>query len=80
MLTVAPILLRITPAHAGNTLCLQLVGLLCRDHPRTRGEHKAAGLSPLAPIGSPPHTRGTLCADWIDMYGTGITPAHAGNT
>ena len=51
---------RITPAYTGNTMLL-LVGKLCiQDHPRIHGEHHNATARRSTPLGSPPHTRGTL--------------------
>ena len=34
-----PLVKGITPAHAGNTILVNCSSGLCRDHPRTRGEH-----------------------------------------
>jgi len=71
---------RITPAHAGNTAIHCCKCRPYRDHPRTRGEHPNGNIGLRAPLGSPPHTRGThLRLVRFAGYGR-ITPAHAGNT
>jgi len=71
---------RITPAHAGNTATPQPIGTVSWDHPRTCGEHYIITPSPVVPVGSPPHMRGTPKEEEDDNCYRGITPAHAGNT
>ncbi len=72
--------LRITPAHAGNTLFPVLNRSIAKDHPRTCGEHSVDSFSVERSSGSPPHMRETH----IPLVGRPrlcrITPAHAGNT
>ena len=70
----------ITPACAGNPLCLPLNRLPFRDHPRMRGEYR--NVHPCAPgaTGSPPHARGVPSVTLTRLYLPGITPACAGNT
>ena len=50
---------RFIPAHAGNTLPKTLGTTAASVHPRTRGEHVAAGNACWDYDGSSPHTRGT---------------------
>ena len=71
---------RITPAYAGNTLQCIFHLCQCRDHPRIRGEHVSPLKDISISIGSPPHTRGTLCIQHFRLISVGITPAYAGNT
>ena len=54
--------------------------LTASDHPRIRGEHASAFVSPPTDCGSSPHTRGAprRRAGW--MRGPGIIPAYAGST
>ena len=70
----------ITPAHAGNTSKRLNRHSAARDHPRTRGEHWSSCGCCFSLRGSPPHTRGTRYDNRGQPGGTGITPAHAGNT
>ena len=70
----------IIPAHAGSTAACPSVRSVCRDHPRSRGEHGSGGGSPQCDVGSSPLTRG---AQWVtkQTIQTGrIIPAHAGST
>ena len=71
---------RITPAHAGNTLHNVKSYDRSRDHPRSRGKHNALCASILSCLGSPPLTRETLLNSAAEGADRGITPAHAGNT
>ena len=73
-------LLRITPAHAGNTFSSSSVAIISRDHPRTCGEHIDKVLKSVIIWGSPPHMRGTHAIIFTIGALAGITPAHAGNT
>ena len=50
--------LRITPAWAGKSSCLQLLSGMPWDHPRVGGEKKRRALSVSAFLGSPPRGRG----------------------
>ena len=70
----------ITPACAGNTAFVIFVSLLCRDHPRLRGEYFSG--SRLKPLnwGSPPLARGIHFCRRGSHLNCGITPACAGNT
>ena len=70
----------IIPAHAGNTPFVSLIRLLYWDHPRACGEHKGGTHTDSAAPGSSPRMRGTLITVIQDTGGTGIIPAHAGNT
>ena len=72
--------LRIIPAHAGNTLSAYEPAKYTRDHPRTCGEHCQGRLVASADVGSSPHMRGTRANPEGHGLGTGIIPAHAGNT
>ena len=69
----------ITPACAGNSLCLALDWLAAGDHPRVCGEQLAAPLSCGSLGGSPPRVRGTG-VKFSSFFGfLRITPACAGN-
>ena len=68
------------PARAGNTSLGKCATTFMRAHPRSRGEHKVLGASPLAVEGSSPLARGTLTVQVIDGAGAGLIPARAGNT
>ena len=72
--------LRITPAHAGNTIVYFMVGSSLWDHPRACGEYHLGYFDDHPCKGSPPRMRGIrhMFAEWWNA--TGITPAHAGNT
>ena len=69
----------ITPAYAGS-IAQTLQGLpRSWDHPRIRGEHKVAQVSPRPVVGSPPHTRGAFEGVSVAELTGGITPAYAGS-
>ena len=70
----------IIPAHAGNTLGCSPCHSVSRDHPRACGEHNVRSSYPRAVMGSSPRMRGTLVNCVHVILGTGIIPAHAGNT
>ena len=72
--------MRITPAYAGNTPLSDARFLITWDHPRLRGEHLLVMGFDIVLVGSPPHTRGTLCVIAVNGVKSGITPAYAGNT
>ena len=71
---------RITPAYTGNTRVWKRRNRACQDHPRIHGEHCASLRSWLMPLGSPPHTRGTLLLGLRRPLLVRITPAYTGNT
>ena len=52
--------------------------IICRDHPRIRGEKMIPTVSIPAPRGSPPHTRGKGYATTAAQNLFRITPAYAG--
>ena len=70
----------IIPAHAGNTVCDRFCNDSSRDHPRACGEHKATTKAAAFGSGSSPRMRGTPTLECSCLNGTGIIPAHAGNT
>ena len=70
----------ITPAPAGNTLVVHLVGTQSRDHPRACGKHKCVGCKPSSWGGSPPRLRETQSRVYPNTSHFRITPAPAGNT
>ena len=70
----------IIPAHAGNTCPSHACTSAGGDHPRTCGEHLVSRRMPKSGSGSSPHMRGTPLLGWNACQGTGIIPAHAGNT
>ena len=74
------IVIRITPAYAGNTFKHADTRIIIRDHPRLRGEHRPVLCLPFVLPGSPPPTRGTLLFFEKHTTSSGITPAYAGNT
>ena len=71
---------RITPAHAGSTVCSQPCDGGSEDHPRTRGKHHGGVLVKVPRTGSPPHTREAPDLHYLLPVMCGITPAHAGST
>ena len=71
---------RITPAHAGSTVCSQPCDGGSEDHPRTRGKHHGGVLVKVPRTGSPPHTREAHPNSFLTSFCGGITPAHAGST
>ena len=71
---------RIIPAHAGNTPPVTIRSTRLEDHPRACGEH-ASGLAPAStPVGSSPRMRGTHSRPRPRPGSPRIIPAHAGNT
>ena len=71
---------RITPAHAGKTLCKGETLRDKEDHPRACGENDTADNFICLGQGSPPRMRGKL-HHLLDVSSDGrITPAHAGKT
>ena len=72
--------LGIIPAYAGSTRRRRPPASSSRDHPRIRGEHKAASVVPDSILGSSPHTRGAPGGDGRSVLSGGIIPAYAGST
>ena len=73
-------LLRIIPAHAGQTRVPYATGPLRGDHPRTCGANNTAIVLEDIADGSSPHMRGKRrVLLWLPGYGR-IIPAHAGQT
>ena len=77
---VDKILIRITPAYAGNTFIGIIYQVVYWDHPRLRGEHVCSIVKVVGVGGSPPPTRGTHNKFFVSFAISGITPAYAGNT
>ena len=73
-------IVRIIPAHAGNTRRPSSPTSGAGDHPRACGEHPFRGLSQAFLTGSSPRMRGTLIDRITHVSNLGIIPAHAGNT
>ena len=73
-------LLRIIPAHAGQTSLLMMLMLPPPDHPRACGANVTVdgGGQPVA--GSSPRMRGKLTANAVIRLTMRIIPAHAGQT
>ena len=71
---------RITPAHAGKSLCMFGIWTIIRDHPRTCGEKMPIACSSSAGTGSPPHMRGKVKYYVDTTTHERITPAHAGKS
>ena len=72
--------LRITPAHAGNSISFATISFCKKDHPRTCGEQSRKWRYAVCIKGSPPHMRGTELYYQKKEKMEGITPAHAGNS
>ena len=70
--------LGITPAHAGKSDGVTVVGPVYSDHPRACGEKPQLQSSMVTVTGSPPRMRGKVCRQPTDQNNFGITPAHAG--
>ena len=70
----------IIPAHAGNTVSLDRVPNVYRDHPRACGEHERLIAFRILTKGSSPRMRGTRPLSFLTRRLAGIIPAHAGNT
>ena len=70
----------ITPAYAGKSRHLRVVGKQPKDHPRLCGEKFYLSMSQNHHIGSPPPMRGK--AFRVDRHRTAerITPAYAGKS
>ena len=68
------------PAHAGKTLSVCCLSVLCWAHPRSRGENRAGGKPQLSARGSSPLTRGKPSSRSRAKPVRGLIPAHAGKT
>ena len=73
------VIIRITPACAGNSQNPTFSLRAFRDHPRLRGEQHSFSLPAHSHMGSPPLARGTVDASPLIAPPFGITPACAGN-
>ena len=71
---------RITPACAGNSMCLTPLAACRWDHPRVCGEQCPAQTPGQQGLGSPPRVRGTAGMCDCVAQAWGITPACAGNS
>ena len=71
---------RLIPARAGNTIRLSLGHEVTSAHPRSRGEHAAAPVTPVSIDGSSPLARGTQANVIMGWRGERLIPARAGNT
>ncbi len=69
-----------TPARAGSTSRSCRRASASRDHPRTRGEHRAMVMDPAVRVGPPPHARGAPRHGHGPGRAGGTTPARAGST
>ena len=74
------VLLRITPACAGKTMCPPMWRAEETDHPRVCGENDPFGFSMTLAIGSPPRVRGKHSRTTGKCLPSRITPACAGKT
>ena len=74
------IVVRITPACAGNRGGRMISVITPQDHPRLRGEQAFSLLLSSSRLGSPPLARGTVFTTPRTRGGLGITPACAGNS
>ena len=70
----------ITPACAGKTDVLAVIGILVRDHPRVCGENCEPLHAEKGGQGSPPRVRGKPARVAPPEQPAGITPACAGKT
>ena len=71
---------RITPACAGKSSLYMQTAVLCRDHPRLRGEKQKVKASNAPYPGSPPLARGKVGNITSEHNALGITPACAGKS
>ena len=72
--------IRLTPAHAGNTIEARHTGSGSPAHPRPCGEYRAGRSTVSVGAGSPPPMRGILFHHEQAGRKHGLTPAWAGNT
>ena len=68
------------PAHAGKTWGWRCRFPWCAEHPRARGENRAARTRTRCGTGTSPRTRGKLPCSSPDVRTGGNIPAHAGKT
>ena len=71
---------RITPAYAGKSTSSSLSVIFVEDHPRLRGEKRAAQGTAEDSRGSPPLTRGKALLALRKLCFWRITPAYAGKS
>ena len=71
---------RSTPAHAGNTTGREVAPQTVRVYPRPRGEYLMMPSGCPIRRGLPPPTRGIPAIPANGNLYSGSTPAHAGNT
>ena len=74
------VLIRIIPAHAGNSKTYRQSSRRSTDHPRACGELTARDYESLFADGSSPRMRGTLGCSTQSPRTRRIIPAHAGNS
>ena len=74
------ILLRIIPAHAGQTPAQLWMDSLTADHPRACGANVILHLQYATGVGSSPRMRGKLIRIHLNHLDLRIIPAHAGQT
>ncbi len=79
-ITIALVLARFIPAHAGNTHKAAPSDWLREVHPRACGEHPARRLRATSSAGSSPRMRGTRSRSIRILVPKRFIPAHAGNT
>ena len=80
ILVMKPIIDRIIPAHAGQTLAIPPSRLSPTDHPRACGANELDRFSVFTVSGSSPRMRGKLDDDGLVLAARRIIPAHAGQT
>ena len=73
-------IMRIIPAHAGNSSRSRLRRASCSDHPRACGELSVSNALIDGSTGSSPRMRGTLRLSAVVRVVDRIIPAHAGNS
>ena len=71
---------RLIPAHAGKTSTPQKEKMICRAHPRSRGENVRARQASGRRVGSSPLTRGKRVWERASESAGRLIPAHAGKT
>ena len=74
------LVLRITPAYAGNTFLSASDKFPYQDHTRIRGEYQFSNTVWCEILGSHPHTRRIPVMLQVQFQSGGITSAYAGNT
>ena len=75
-----PFVVRIIPAHAGNSEVVSAVERLDADHPRACGELGSGSPGCTSASGSSPRMRGTRATHPWEETTPRIIPAHAGNS